>query len=417
MASEEIKKRVDKLRVQISELRDKYHNQNTPSVTDDVYESLTRELRKLENSYPELKLTEDPLDRVAGSVSLGFTKVRHTSRMLSLNDAFSFEEVSDWQKRIEKLLNETINEYFCELKLDGLAVSLIYTNGIFTQGATRGDGFVGEDITENLKMIKTIPLKLSGVFHKKVEVRGEVVMRKDVLKKINEENIKLGRPTFANTRNVAAGSLRQLDPQLVKDRNLDFFAWDIVDEDIKTHSEKHKMLRDFGFTVDVHEKVAKNLDEVFTHINDIGEIREKLPYGTDGVVVCVNSTTTQQTLGVVGKAPRYSVAFKYPAERATTRVLDITVNVGRTGVLTPLAHFSPVLVAGSTVSKATLHNMDQIERLDIRIGDTVVIQKAGDVIPEVVEVLLKMRAGDEKIFKMPNSCPVCQSNVVQKDIF
>jgi len=421
MDDKEIKNRIQKLRDEISRLREEYHIKDNPTVTDDVYDSLTRELRSLEEKYPKLRDANSPLNRVAGKPLDKFKKVKHESRMLSMNDAFSKEEVSEWDVRTRKIVDKP-HSYFCELKLDGLAISLIYENGDFVRGATRGDGFVGEDITLNLKMIETVPLKLQASYPAYLEVRGEAVMPKRVWKALNNKQEKEGKPLFANTRNAAAGSLRQLDPKLAKERHLDFFAWDLnqlrITNDelqITTHSEKHELLRKMGFKVAPHEKKASSLDGVFGFIDDIEKIRPKLDYGTDGIVIAIDELDLQGELGVVGKAPRYSVAFKYPAERATTTVLDITVNVGRTGVLTPLAHFQPTLVAGSTVSKATLHNMDQIERLDIRIGDTVVIQKAGDVIPEVVEVLMKMRTGKEKKFKMPAKCPVCNFDVERRD--
>ena len=334
-----------------------------------------------------------------------------------MNDAFSKDEVIEWSKRVSKVVDQKFS-YFCELKLDGLAVSLIYKDGEFVRGATRGDGFIGEDITENLRMIESIPLKLVGQYPDYVEVRGEAVMPKRVWQMLNKKQEQDGKPLFANTRNAAAGSLRQLDPSLTRERKLDFFAWDIATdiEGIDRHSSKHEYLRSIGFKVAPHEKKSEDLDGVFAFIDEIETKRPKLDYGTDGIVVAVDELDYQSELGVVGKAPRYSVAFKYPAEKATTVVTDITVNVGRTGVLTPLAHFHPTLVAGSTVSKATLHNMDQIERLDIRVGDTVVIQKAGDVIPEVVEVLAKMRTGKEKKFKMPKNCPVCGFEVEKREI-
>ncbi len=416
----EIKHRIEKLREEISRLRYLYHVKNDPSVTDEVYDSLMRELRDLEEKYPEFR--SNSLDRVAGKPLAKFSKVKHALRMLSMNDVFNTAELFSWENRIKKLLPDgTLFEYFCELKLDGLAVSLIYENGVFIRGATRGDGFIGEDITENLKTVKTIPLKLEEPFPKFLEVRGEAVMSKKVWKEINEANKKEGKTLFANTRNAAAGSLRQLDPILTAKRRLDFFAWDaaeVKDERfsirLKKHSDKHRLLRGLGFLVEDHEKVAKNIEEALVFIKTIGEKREKFNYGTDGVVICVNELDLQERLGVVGKAPRYTVAYKYPAEKATTIVKDIKVNVGRTGALTPLAMFEPTLVAGSTVSKATLHNMDQINRLDIRIGDTVVIQKAGDVIPEVVEVLPKLRTGKERKFKMPQICPVCGGDVEKK---
>jgi len=417
MNKNEIKNRIKKLRDEISLLQVKYHEEDNSNVSDEIYDSLVRELRNLENKHPELKIKSDsPLERVGGKPLESFKKVKHEIRMTSLNDVFSDEEVYDWEKRIKKILNKDFS-YFCELKLDGLSASLIYEKGIFTRGATRGDGFIGEDITENLKMINTIPLKLIPPYDDYMEIRGEVVMRKSVLVDLNKEQEKLGKPVFANTRNAAAGSIRQLDSNVVKSRNLDFFAWDIakMSSSFSNHSDEHQMLRNMGFQVSKYEKKTKNIKDIFSFIEDIGKKRDSLPYGTDGMVISVDELEYHNILGVVGKAPRYMVAYKYKAERATTIVTDITVNIGRTGAVTPLAHFTPTLVAGSTVSKATLHNMDQIDRLDIRIGDTVVIQKAGDVIPEVVEVLLNMRTGKEKKFKMPEFCPVCNSRIERKE--
>lgn len=416
----DIENRIIKLRSEISRLRGEYHIANNPSVTDDVYESLTRELHNLETKYPEYADQNSMVNRVAGAPLPSFKKVKHESRMLSMNDAFSYEEIAEWQKRITKLINKSPS-YFCELKLDGLSASLIYLDGVFVRGATRGDGFIGEDVTENLKMISTIPMKLKAPYPSILEVRGEVVMPKSVWSSLNQEYEKLGKQTFANTRNAAAGSLRQLDSSIVKNRKLELFAWDIAqyimdgkETNISNHSDKHKLLRSLGFQVAPYEKKAKNLAEIYSYIEEIGERRDKLPYGTDGMVISVDELDLQEVLGVVGKAPRFMLAYKYPAERATTVVLNISVNVGRTGVLTPVAHFKPTAVAGSIVSKATLHNIDQINRLDIRIGDTVVIQKAGDVIPEVVEVLVKMRKGNEQKFKMPECCPVCNASVEKR---
>ncbi len=421
MTEQEAGKRVAKLRSEIARLRTAYHVENAPGVTDDVYDSLTRELRELLAKYPEFNDPNASENRVAGKPLDKFVKVEHQTRMLSLNDAFSFEELADWEKRIKRLLPASVHtNYFCEVKFDGLAVSLIYENGKFVRGATRGDGFIGEDITQNLKTIQSIPLSIlppdkggpRGVF----EVRGEVVMSKDTLVKLNKIQEKEGKVLFANTRNAAAGALRQLDPKLAASRQLEFSAYDIASpSQATTHSEKHKYLRVLGFPVDTHEAVCKNQDEVKEFINKFEKIRPKFPYGTDGIVVSVDELKLQEVLGVVGKAPRYVVAFKYPAERATTIVKDVLINVGRTGVLTPLAVFEPTLVAGSTVSKATLHNMDQIARLGLRVGDTVVIEKAGDVIPKVVEVLVKLRTGKEKKVKMPTTCPTCGGKVARTD--
>ncbi len=418
-----VSRRVSKLREEISRLRFLYHVENDPHITDDVYESLTRELHELESKYPELADPNSMVNRVAGEPLPNFKKVRHDIRMLSMNDVFSYPEIKDWEKRITKLFSSptTKMSYFCEVKLDGLSASLIYKNGIFVEGSTRGDGFVGEDVTENLKMIETIPLKLKAPYPDFLEVRGEVVMPKREWVRLNKIQEGDGKQLFANTRNAAAGSLRQLDPNIVKERRLDFFAWDALQLpitnyqlQIKTHSEKHDLMRQLGFQVPPYEKKATKLEDIFPFIEEIEKIRPNLPYGTDGIVISVDELDLQEVLGIVGKAPRFMSAYKYQAERTTTVVANITVNVGRTGVLTPVAHFNPTLVAGSTVSKATLHNIDQINRLDIRIGDTVVIQKAGDVIPEVVEVLPKMRTGKEKKFKMPEVCPVCGSKVEKK---
>lgn len=422
MIKREIKIRAEKLKKQIEDLRYRYHVLDDPKVSDEVYDSLTRELRELEAKYPEFQDLTSPINRIGGKPLEKFIKVKHNVRMLSLNDAFSEEELEAWEKRIKKLLPPDIAvKYFCELKLDGLSVSLIYENGLFVRGATRGDGFVGEDITQNLRTIQSVPLKLQEPFPKFIEVRGEGIMSKKVLQDLNIKYGKEGKPLLANTRNAAAGSLRQLDPSLTAERRLDFFAWDIAQIEnpkskiqISKHSEKHQFLRRLGFKVDKHEAVCKDLAEVEKFVGEIEKIRNSLPFGTDGVVVSVDDLSLQDRLGVIGKAPRYMIAYKYPAEKATTVVKDVIFNVGRTGVLTPVAIFRPTLVAGSTVSKATLHNIDQIKRLGLKIGDTVVIQKAGDVIPEVVEVLPKMRTGKEKFIRVPQKCPVCEADVERR---
>ena len=433
MDKSETQKRIIKLRREIARLRNAYHVENAPNITDDVYDSLTRELKALLEEYPEFYDANAREHRVAGKPLDKFVKVKHQNRMLSLNDAFSYEELYDWEKRIKKLLpaeklQGSSFRYFCEVKFDGLAVSLIYKKGKFVQGATRGDGFIGEDITQNLKTINSIPLKLKKPYPLSLEVRGEALLSKANLDKLNKINIREGKPVFANTRNVAAGSLRQLDPRLAAERKLDFFAYDIVNRRearpnavglasrLETHSAKHEILRKLGFKVEKIEVKAENLEEVIAFIKKFEKIRPGFPYGTDGIVVSLDDLKMQEILGVVGKAPRFMVAFKYPAERVTTMVKNVLINIGRTGVLTPLAIFEPVSVAGSTVSKATLHNMDQIERLGLRIGDTVVVEKAGDVIPKVVEVLTGLRTGKEKKFKIPALCPVCKSKIVKKQL-
>lgn len=429
----EAKIRIQKLLDQIEDMRYRYHVLDDPKVSDEVYDSLSRELKAIEEQFPELKDKNSPTNRVAGKPLDKFIKVEHVVRMLSLADVFSLDELRQWQDRVVRVLTDAGQaasakdiQYFCELKLDGLAISLIYENGLLVRAATRGDGFIGEDVTLNARTIRAIPLKLrspkkfaplGSSVPKLVEVRGEVVMSRKVFAELNKMYAQANKPLLANTRNSAAGSMRQLDSRLAAERRLDFFAWDIAQIDdswqkkLKFHSDEHGLLRELGFKVDSHELVTSKFLEIENFINEVGKKREKFGYGTDGVVICVDNLDLHEVLGVVGKAPRYSAAFKYPAEKATTQVLDIRVNVGRTGVLTPFAVFKPTLVAGSTISKATLHNMDQIVRLGVKIGDTVVIEKAGDVIPAVVEVLPKLRSGKEKNFIMPKQCPVCGGKV------
>ncbi len=332
MTSSEAKKRLEKLKEQIADLRYRYHVQNDPSVTDDVYESLIREAKEIEKEFPEHAVSQE-FDRVAGAPLNVFTKVAHPRRMLSLNDVFNLEELQQWSERMEKLLQGAPHHYFAEVKLDGLAVSIRYEKGILVQAATRGDGFVGEDITENAKMVRTIPLHLNAPFPDSIEIRGEIIMRKNVLAGLNEIQKKNDKPLFANTRNAAAGSIRQLDPVLVKERKLDFFAYDIQSENEKvhTHSEKHALLRTLGMPVIEDEKKASTVEGLIPYIESIAKKRDALPFNIDGIVISVDELSLQDALGVVGKAPRYTVAYKYPAERVTTVVSDITVNVGRTG--------------------------------------------------------------------------------------
>ena len=435
MNKHEAEKRIQKLRSEIARLRDAYHIKDSPLVTDEVYDSLNKELKSLVEKYPEFDDLNAPENRIGGKPLDKFVKVKHEIKMFSIGNVFSDEEFFAWEKRNLRLLPNLKSdlEYFCELKLDGLAISLIYENGKFVRGVTRGDGEIGEDITQNLRTIKSIPLELTpppakgevgrGLYPSYLEVRGEAIMKKNVLKKLNEDNEREGKPPFANSRNAAAGSLRQLDPKLTAERRLDFFAYEVTQikgaswqKYLEKHSKKHELLDELGFMVDKHSKIFSSSKEIPSFIEEILEIREGLPFGIDGVVININDTKTFENLGVVGKDPRGIIAFKYPAERATTVVKDIKINVGRTGVLTPLAIFEPTSIAGSTVSKATLHNMDQIERLGLKIGDTVVIEKAGDVIPKVVEVLTRMRTGKEKRFKMVLKCPACRGNIEKRNI-
>lgn len=415
MDEKQTKKRLSLLRAEIEAHSRAYYEDDAPLVEDSIYDSLVRELKTIEKQNPDLADPNFVIYRVGGKPLDNFVKAPHEVRMLSLNDAFSYEELYEWEKRIQKLAPTAVFEYFCELKLDGLASSLVYQDGVLVKAITRGDGFVGEDITQNVKTISSVPLFLKGTHKGLIEIRGEIVMSKKTLERLNKKYEKEGRPLLANTRNAAAGSVRQLDPKLTRERSLDFFGWDIARGAGKdTHSEIHTYLREIGFNVAPFEGVAPDLEEVGKVISFIEGKRNDLEYGTDGVVIQVNSLSLHSTLGIVGKAPRYAIAYKYPAEQATTTVTNISVQVGRTGILTPLAHFTPTKVAGSTVSKSTLHNIDQIRRLDIRVGDTVIIQKAGDVIPEVVEVIRNLRSKKTSIFEMPSTCPECEGVVIQK---
>jgi DNA ligase (NAD+) len=414
MSNADVKKRMDKLVNQINELRYRYHVLDDPAVTDEIYGSLTQELLSLEAKYPQFKSRNTPTQRVSGAVLDKFIKVEHKLRMLSLNDAFTREDVLDWEERIHKLVPHTKFQYFAELKFDGLAISLRYEKGQLAVAATRGDGFVGEDVTNNIKTIQSIPLSLSN--DETIEIRGEVIMTKEVWKALNIQQEKEGKPTYANTRNAGAGSIRQLDPSVTASRKLQFYAYDIAGNNLKTHEEVHNKLKDLGFRFTKYQKSFSNLEGVFKFYDEVGKIRDSLPFGIDGIVVSINESDIFRRLGVVGKAPRGSIAFKFPPEQATTVVENIFVNVGRTGKLTPVAALRPVFVGGTTVSRATLHNEDEIRRKDIKIGDTVVIQRAGDVIPEVAEVLPKLRTGREKKFVMPKTCPVCKQPVARRSI-
>lgn len=411
--------RIEKLREQISELRYRYHVLNDPDINDDVYESLSKELIALEEAHPEFASKDSPTMRVGGKVLDKFQKITHPTPMLSLNNAFSEEEMQAWQQRSLKLLGISASElgYYCELKYDGLSISLEYENGIFVRGATRGDGVVGEDVTQNLRTIESIPLRIAE--KRNLEVRGECLMPFASWKSLNRKGEKEGGQIFANPRNAAAGSIRQLDPKITAERKLSFYAWGLGSAlpELLTHQAEHIYLKKLGFqTAHSNEEYCKDLTTVQKFITKTAEVRESLPFGIDGAVITINKIGLHRQLGFIGKAPRFVIAFKFPAEQATTVITNIKVNVGRTGALTPLAVFNPTQVAGSTIAKATLHNIDQINRLDVRIGDTVVIRKAGDVIPEVVEVLTKMRTGKEKKFRMPKKCPVCGGAVETRTI-
>lgn len=438
MNKKEAQKRIETLRAEIDRHRYLYFVLDQPSISDAVYDSLFSELERLEEQYPDLITPDSPTQRVGAEPAEKFDKVRHDSRMLSINDVFNFEELQKWEERLRKIgAVEAIEKYgyFCELKMDGLAASLIYTDGFLTRGATRGDGTIGEDVTGNLKTINSIPLKIGGAsvnpawlndllcargaekaLHGKLEVRGEAFLSKSDFDKLNKERAQKGLPLYANPRNVAAGSIRQLDPKVTAGRELDFFVYSIPTlVGLQFHHQEHELAECLGFKVNKHNKKCKNLEEVKDFLSHWDENRHDLPYQTDGVVVVLDDKKAAERLGVVGKAPRAMIAYKFPAEEAQSVIRDISVQVGRTGKLTPVAIMDPTIVAGSTVSRATLHNAEEIERKDIRIGDTVVIHKAGDVIPEVVAPILSLRTGSEIKFEMPKVCPVCGGTVVKRE--
>ena len=419
MNKQEIKTRIEKLREVINHHRYLYHVLDKQDISDNALDSLKKELFDLETEYPEFITADSPTQRIGGKALKEFKKFKHPQRMTSFNDAFSKEDMQDWEKRFLKLLSENergkIN-YYCELKIDGLAIELIYENRVLKTGSTRGDGMVGEDVTENLKTIDAIPLSLQTTNYKlptQTVARGEVFITKKEFERMNKEQKEKGLAVYANPRNIAAGSIRQLDPKITSSRKLDSFAYDLLNKNIKTHEEKHKILKELGFKTNKHNKFCKNLEEVFEFHKKWQKEREKLDYEIDGVVVLVNNNEIFEKLGVVGKAPRAGIAFKFPQAEATTKVLDIKVQVGRTGAMTPVAVLEPVQVTGITITRATLHNEDEIKRLGLKIGDTVVVGRAGDVIPNIIKVLPELRMGGEKSFKMPEKCPSCGAKLIK----
>lgn len=427
MDKKQIRERIEKLKKEIDHHRYIYHVLDKQEITDEALDSLKHELYKLEQENPEFITPDSPTQRVGGKPLDKFKKVRHETPMLSMEDVFTFPELLDWEKRISKILDYTSKEYFAELKMDGLAVSLIYENGVLVEASTRGDGQVGEDVTNNIRTIEAIPLNLNSgqlsaiggnikeiIKNGRFEVRGEIYISKKEFEALNKEREKKGLPLYANPRNIAAGSIRQLDPKVTAARKLDFNIYEVItDLGIKKHSDNFEIARKLGFKVNQHAHVIKNLKEAQNLYEEWQKKRSGLKYQVDGVVVKVNDLDDRKKLGFIGKAYRWEVAYKWPAEQATSLVRDIVVQVGRTGALTPVAILEPVVVAGSTVSRATLHNEDEVRRKDIRVGDTVVIQKAGDVIPEVVLVLKNLRPKDARVFKMPAKCPICDSKVIR----
>jgi DNA ligase (NAD+) len=392
--TKEVTERVAQLRKLIDNYRYHYHVLDESIMSEAAADSLKHELAQLETQYPSIVTPDSPTQRVAGRPLDKFVKVTHTERMISLSDVFSRAELDDWLARIRKLQPDADYEFFVDIKMDGLACALIYQDGQLSQAVTRGDGTIGEDVTMNIRTIENIPLSITATG--RTEIRGEVVIFKSDFEQLNASRRAAGEPEFANPRNLAAGSIRQLDPRIAASRPLRFMAYDIIDSSIPTNSAVYERLTQLGFRTSGQQKTCADLDQVYQYITDMEDTRHDLPFGTDGAVVKVNDRAAYRELGIVGKTPRAAVAYKYPAEETTSIVRDIVISIGRTGAATPVAIFDPVLVAGSTVRHASLHNADEISRLDIRIGDTVIIYKAGDIIPQVERVLTELRPADSQ---------------------
>ena len=408
---------LEKLRNEIRRHEDLYYVQDSPEISDVDYDQLLSELQALEEAHPELITPDSPTQRVGGRPAEGFPEVVHRRPMLSLDNSYNIDELRAFDQRCRKLAEGRQLEYVAELKIDGLSLSLQYEDGVLTRGVTRGDGRIGEEVTQNARTIRSVPLRLKSGAQKiegEVEVRGEVFIPLDVFRKTNAEREEQGEPRFANPRNAAAGAIRQLDSRLVARRKLDMFAYDLLvggNKHFATHWQALNWMEHAGFRVNTNRKLCTSIDEVIDFANEMEKLRDDLGYEIDGLVVKVNSTGLQDEFGTTQKAPRWAIAYKYPARQASTKVLSIVVQVGRTGALTPVANLEPVFLAGTTVSRATLHNEDEIERLGLKIGDWVMIEKSGEIIPKVLSVIKAKRTGKEKPFKPPSHCPVCGSQI------
>ena len=413
MDEKSLEKRVQQLHELLNKYNYEYYVLDNPSVPDAEYDKLLNELIEIEKQHPEWVTPTSPTQRIGAEPLPTFQKVRHQTQMMSLANAFSEEDLRDFDRRIQQAIGLNYS-YMCELKIDGLAVSLRYVDGIFSQGSTRGDGTVGEDITANLRTIRSIPLKLKEPYT--LEVRGEAFMPKKSFEALNKERAENGEVLFANPRNAAAGSLRQLDPRIAASRNLDVFLYGIGDvgtTGVTTHSSGLELLETLGLKVNKERRVCKSIEDVLEYIEEWTEKRSQLDYDIDGIVIKVDSYAQQEELGSTAKSPRWAIAYKFPAEEVATKLIDIELSVGRTGVVTPTAILEPVQVAGTTVQRASLHNEDLIREKDIMLGDFVIVKKAGDIIPEVVNVLVERRTGDEVAFQMPTHCPECESELVR----
>lgn len=415
----EIKKEIEELREEIRKHNYQYYVLDQPLVSDYEYDQLMKRLIKFEQDYPRFVTPDSPTQRVGAKPLEQFMTAQHLSPMLSLSNAFSEQELLDFDQRIKKNISEQIYDYAVELKIDGLAIALLYENGILTRGATRGDGITGEDITQNLRTIGSIPLKLREFKGMDViEVYGEVYMNRENFKKLNEERLKKSENLFANPRNAAAGSVRQLDPSITAGRQLETFIYQATfsrNDYFSTHMELLDFLKKAGLRVNSNIKLCATIEEAIEYCNSWQKRKNELNYDIDGMVLKVNQLSLRERLGSTSKSPRWAIAFKFPAEQMTTIIKDIIVGIGRTGALTPVAILEPIFISGSRVQRATLHNEDEIKRKDIRIGDTVLVQKAGEVIPEIVQVIKEKRSGKEKVFQMPDRCPICGSQAVKLD--
>ncbi len=414
MNKNEVKKNIQKLRDELNYHNYKYYVENNPVISDYEYDMLLKKLEALESQFPDLITPDSPTQRVGGEPLKGFKTVEHKIPMLSLDNAYSYDELRDFDERVKKNI-ESAFEYMCEPKIDGVSIALVYEKGVFVRGATRGDGLKGDDVTANLKTIRSIPLRLQGSNLQDIETRGEVYFPISTFKKFNKEQEKKGEQAFANPRNAAAGSLRQLDPRIVADRPLDTFLYYIASstKELITHEQSLGLLREAGFRVNPLIQKVKNIEDAIAYCRDLERKRDALDYEIDGVVMKVNSFALQRRLGSTIKHPRWAIAYKFTAKQATTKLNDIVIQVGRTGTLTPVAVLEPVPVGGVTVSRATLHNFDELKRKDIRIGDMVLVERSGDVIPQVVKSITEKRKGDEKIRAVPRKCPVCGSDVIR----
>lgn len=414
-----IKKEIEELREEIRKHNYQYYVLDQPLVSDYEYDQLMRQLIKFEQGYPQFVTPDSPTQRVGAKPLEQFMTAQHLSPMLSLSNAFSEQELLDFDQRIKKNISEQIYDYVVELKIDGLAIALLYENGILTRGATRGDGITGEDITQNLRTMGSIPLKLREFKGMDViEVYGEVYMNRENFKKLNEVRLKKSENPFANPRNAAAGSVRQLDPSITAGRQLETFVYQATfsrNDYFSTHMEMLDFLKKAGLRVNNNIKLCATIEEAIEYCNSWQKRKNELNYDIDGMVLKVNQLPFRERLGSTSKSPRWAIAFKFPAEQMTTIIKDIIVGVGRTGALTPVAILEPIFISGSRVQRATLHNEDEIKRKDIRIGDTVLVQKAGEVIPEIVQVIKEKRSGKEKVFQMPDRCPICGSQAVKLD--